>query len=145
MTSMTTAVGADQFVLAARGTGVSNVMITLAMATPEEKRYLSGRFQSFIYDVSESVRIAQYSNPKNTITKDAFTIGCLTQCANDMTCRGAYVRHAAVSRLCTLLADLGTCTPSDMFSVPTYLATSDESESWWRAGQLDTPTPEGCV
>lgn len=106
------------------------------------KQYQTGRFL-IIYDLN--YRITQYSQNKSIVTKDGFTTQCLATCAGDMACRGAYVRHTANLRFCTLMHDLGTCTPSTMESVPLYLDTVDESESWYRANQVDTPTPAGCV
>lgn len=105
------------------------------------KQYQTGRFLK-IYDLT--YRIIQYSQNKSLITKDGFTTQCLAACAENMDCRGAYVRHTANLRFCTLMHDLGTCTPSIMGTVPFYLATGDESESWYRANQMDTPTPAGC-
>lgn len=126
----------------ARGTGIASPGTATQGLTATQKRFVASRYGGFIYEQSANIRISQTASDRTTPTEDRER--CLVACAQNSACRGAFVRWTDTRVTCTLLSFLGTCTPSNVATIPVSL-TSEVSESWYVQGQLDTPVNPICT
>jgi cell division septation protein DedD len=129
-------VSSTVFTNLATGTGVADTAAATAGLTPTETRFTAQRF--FIaYETTPDVRIEQQNRPIVTVSEDR--TWCMAPCAaNSGSCRGVFIRWIDTTVYCTLLASLGTPTPSNPASVPLSLTTT-VSESWYVDGQTNPP------